>query len=44
MHLNSILIKNIDRKAIYQKTFDFLAIEIYKFRNGLFPPIMNDNE
>ena len=38
---NSILTEN-NLKAIHQKNLEFLAIEIYKFQNGLSPPIMND--
>ena len=38
---NSILTEN-KRKTIHQKGLKFLAIEIYKFQNGLSPPIMND--
>ena len=29
-------------KTIHQKNLEFLVIEIYKFQNGLSPPIMND--
>ena len=29
-------------KTIHQKSLEFLAIETYKFQNGLPPPIMND--
>ena len=39
--LNSILTEN-NLKTIHQKNFEFLAIKIYKFQNGLFPSIMND--
>ena len=39
--LNSILTEN-NLKTIHQKHLEFLAIEIYKFQNGLSPPIMND--
>ena len=28
-------------KTIHQKTLEFLAVKIYKFQNGLPPPIMN---
>ena len=38
---NSILTEN-NLKTIYQKNLEFLAIEIYKFQNGLSPSIMND--
>ena len=38
---SSIWIKNIDRKTLL-KSLEFLAIEIYKYRNDLPPPIMND--
>ena len=38
---NSILTEN-NLKTIHQKNLEFLAIEIYKFQNGLSPPIMND--
>ena len=38
---NSILKEN-NLKTIHQKNLEFLAIEIYKFQNGLSPPIMND--
>ena len=38
---NSILTES-NIKAIHQKNLEFLAIEIYKFQNGLSPPIMND--
>ena len=38
---NSILTEN-NLKAIHKKTPEFLAIEVYKFQNGLSPPIMND--
>ena len=38
---NSILTEN-NLKIIHQKNLEFLAIEIYKFKNGLPPPIMND--
>ena len=38
---NSILTEN-NLKIIHQKNLEFLAIEIYKFQNGLSPPIMND--
>ena len=38
---NSIL-KESNLKTIHQKNLEFLAIEIYKFQNGLSPPIMND--
>ena len=37
---NSILTEN-NLKTIHQKNLEFLAIEIYKFQNGLSPPIMN---
>ena len=39
--LNSILTEN-NLKTMHQKNLEFLAIEIYKFQNGLSPPIMND--
>ena len=29
-------------KTIHQKNLEFLAIETYKFQNGLSPPIMNN--
>ena len=29
-------------KTIHQKILEFLAVGIYKFQNGLPPPIMND--
>ena len=38
---NSILTEN-NLKTIHQKNLESLAIEIYKFQNGLPPPIMND--
>ena len=38
---NSILTEN-NLKTIHQKNLEFLAIEIYKFQNGLTLPIMND--
>ena len=38
---NSILTEN-NLKTIHQKNLEFLAIELYKFQNGLSPPIMND--
>ena len=38
---NSILTEN-NLKTIHQKNLEFLAIKIYKFRNGLSPPITND--
>ena len=38
---NSILKEN-NLKIIHQKNLEFLAIDIYKFQNGLSPPIMND--
>ena len=38
---NSILTEN-NLKTIHQKNLEFLAIEIYKFQNGLSLPIMND--
>ena len=38
---NSILTEN-NLKTIHQKNLESLAIEIYKFQNGLSPPIMND--
>ena len=38
---SSILTEN-NLKTIHQKILEFLAIEIYKFQNGLSPPIMND--
>ena len=34
-------IKN-NLKTIHQKNFEFLAVEIYKFQNGLSSPIRND--
>ena len=37
---NSILTEN-NLKTIHQKNLEFLAIEIYKFQNGLPPPVMN---
>ena len=38
---NSIFTEN-NLKTIHQKNLEFLAIEIYKFQNGLSAPIMND--
>ena len=38
---SSILTEN-NLKIIHHKNLEFLAIEIYKFQNGLPPPIMND--
>ena len=38
---NNILIEN-NLKTINKKILEFLAIEIYKFQNGLSPPITND--
>ena len=38
---NSILTKN-NPKTIHQKNLEFLAIQIYKFQNGLSPPTKND--
>ena len=38
---NGILTGN-NLKTIHQKNLEFLAIEIYKFQNGLSPTIMND--
>ena len=38
---NSVLAE-INLRTIHQKKLEFLAIEIYKFQNGLSPPIMND--
>ena len=38
---NSILTEN-KLKTIHQKSLEFLAIEVYKFQNGLSPAIMND--
>ena len=38
---NNILIEN-NLKTIHKKNLEFLAIEIYKFQNGLSPPITND--
>ena len=38
---NSILTEN-NLKTIHQKNLEFLAIEIYKFQNGLSAPIIND--
>ena len=38
---NSILTKN-NLKTIHQKNIEFLAIEIYKFQNGLSLPITSD--
>ena len=38
---NSVLTEN-NLKTTHQKSIEFLAIEIYKFQNGLSPPIMND--
>ena len=37
---NSNLTEN-NLKTIHQKTLEFLAVKIYKFQNGLPPPIMN---
>ena len=31
-----------DLKTIHQKNVEFLAIEIYKFQNGLSPSVMNN--
>ena len=38
---NSILTEN-NLKTIHQENLEFLGIEIYKFQNGLSPPIMKD--
>ena len=38
---NSILTEN-NLKTIHQKNLEFLTNEIYKFQNGLSPPVMND--
>ena len=38
---DSILTEN-NLKTVHQKNLEFLAIERYKFENGLSPPIMND--
>ena len=38
---NSVLTEN-NLKTTHQKSIEFLAIEIYKFQNGLSPPILND--
>ena len=36
------ILKENNLKTIHQKNIEFLTIEIYKFQNGLSPPIMND--
>ena len=38
---NSILTGS-NLKTIHQKNLEFLAIEIYRFKNGLSSPVMND--
>ena len=38
---SSILIEN-NLKTIYDENLELLAIEIYKFQNGLSPPIIKD--
>ena len=42
--LNSVIKSQFTHssKTIHQKNLEFLAIEIYKFQNGLSPPFLND--